>query len=139
METGNLIWFSELLFLDSNANSTQTILRQNFSILTNVSLSHLHVTGLLSIGIVSDPLEEQLLNKLPLWWPNDPILIVFQFLGTYFNCIMFMVASSVVTTIMILNYHHRQADTHEMPSWVRIFHLILETGFLLSIRVSISI
>ena len=31
---------------------------------------------------------------------------------------MFMVASSVVTTIMILNYHHRQADTHEMPSWV---------------------
>ena len=28
-------------------------------------------------------------------------------LGTYFNCIMFMVASSVVTTIMVLNYHHR--------------------------------
>ena len=40
-------------------------------------------------------------------------------LGTYFNCIMFMVASSVVTTIMILNYHHRLADTHEMPEWVR--------------------
>ena len=38
--------------------------------------------------------------------------------GTYFNCIMFMVASSVVTTIMILNYHHRLADTHEMPGWV---------------------
>jgi hypothetical protein len=38
--------------------------------------------------------------------------------GTYFNCIMFMVASSVVTTIMILNYHHRLADTHEMPEWV---------------------
>ena len=29
-----------------------------------------------------------------------------------------MVASSVVTTIMILNYHHRLADTHEMPDWV---------------------
>ena len=43
--------------------------------------------------------------------------------GTYFNCIMFMVASSVVTTIMILNYHHRQADTHEMPSWVRLLFL----------------
>ena len=39
-------------------------------------------------------------------------------IGTYFNCIMFMVASSVVTTIMILNYHHRLADTHEMPNWV---------------------
>ena len=38
--------------------------------------------------------------------------------GTYFNCIMFMVASSVVTTIMILNYHHRLPDTHTMPHWV---------------------
>ncbi|XP_059080785.1 neuronal acetylcholine receptor subunit alpha-7-like isoform X12 [Tigriopus californicus] len=44
-------------------------------------------------------------------------------LGTYFNCIMFMVASSVVTTIMILNYHHRLADTHEMPNWVRCVFL----------------
>ena len=31
-----------------------------------------------------------------------------------------MVASSCVTTIMILNYHHRMADTHEMPEWVSI-------------------
>jgi len=36
---------------------------------------------------------------------------------------MFMVASSVVTTIMILNYHHRLADTHEMPNWVRFIFL----------------
>jgi hypothetical protein len=35
---------------------------------------------------------------------------------------MFMVASSVVTTIMILNYHHRLADTHEMPEWVGFFY-----------------
>ncbi|XP_066584869.1 neuronal acetylcholine receptor subunit alpha-7-like isoform X1 [Prorops nasuta] len=41
-------------------------------------------------------------------------------LGTYFNCIMFMVASSVVSTILILNYHHRNADSHEMSEWVRI-------------------
>ena len=39
-------------------------------------------------------------------------------LGTYFNCIMFMVASSVVTTIMVLNYHHRHKETHSMPAWV---------------------
>lgn len=39
--------------------------------------------------------------------------------GTYFNCIMFMVASSVVSTILILNYHHRNPDTHEMSDWVR--------------------
>lgn len=38
-------------------------------------------------------------------------------LGTYFNCIMFMVASSVVSTILILNYHHRHVDTHEMSDW----------------------
>lgn len=41
-------------------------------------------------------------------------------LGTYFNCIMFMVASSVVSTILILNYHHRNADTHEMSDWVSL-------------------
>ncbi|XP_022915095.1 neuronal acetylcholine receptor subunit alpha-7 [Onthophagus taurus] len=44
-------------------------------------------------------------------------------LGTYFNCIMFMVASSVVSTILILNYHHRNADTHEMSSWVKVVFL----------------
>ncbi|XP_024876097.1 neuronal acetylcholine receptor subunit alpha-7-like isoform X1 [Temnothorax curvispinosus] len=44
-------------------------------------------------------------------------------LGTYFNCIMFMVASSVVSTILILNYHHRNADSHEMGRWVRVLFL----------------
>lgn len=31
-----------------------------------------------------------------------------------------MVASSVVSTILILNYHHRNADTHEMSDWVSV-------------------
>lgn len=44
-------------------------------------------------------------------------------LGTYFNCIMFMVASSVVSTILILNYHHRNADTHVMSDWIRVVFL----------------
>merc|ERR1719340_86842 len=52
-----------------------------------------------------------------------PITSDSPLIGTYFNCIMFMVASSVVTTIMILNYHHRLADTHEMPPWVRCVFL----------------
>ena len=39
---------------------------------------------------------------------------------------MFMVASSVVTTIMILNLHHRLPDTHTMPFWVSYYYLILE-------------
>ncbi|XP_043481407.1 neuronal acetylcholine receptor subunit alpha-7 isoform X1 [Leptopilina heterotoma] len=40
-------------------------------------------------------------------------------IGTYFNCIMFMVASSVVLTVVVLNYHHRTADIHEMPNWIK--------------------
>lgn len=32
-----------------------------------------------------------------------------------------MVASSVVSTILILNYHHRNADTHEMSDWVSCY------------------
>ncbi|XP_059082204.1 neuronal acetylcholine receptor subunit alpha-7-like isoform X2 [Tigriopus californicus] len=44
-------------------------------------------------------------------------------IGTYFNCIMMMVASSVVLTVVVLNYHHRTAETHEMPHWVRTLFL----------------
>ena len=46
--------------------------------------------------------------------------IVFGVSATYFNAIMFMVAASVVTTILILNYHHRTSQTHHMPYWVRL-------------------
>ena len=38
--------------------------------------------------------------------------------GTYFNFIMGMVASSVVLTVLVLNYHHRTPETHDMPTWV---------------------
>ncbi|XP_071440774.1 neuronal acetylcholine receptor subunit alpha-7-like isoform X9 [Hetaerina americana] len=44
-------------------------------------------------------------------------------IGTYFNCIMFMVASSVVLTVVVLNYHHRTADIHEMPHWIKCVFL----------------
>uniref|UniRef100_A0A1B6CC32 Neurotransmitter-gated ion-channel transmembrane domain-containing protein n=1 Tax=Clastoptera arizonana TaxID=38151 RepID=A0A1B6CC32_9HEMI len=44
-------------------------------------------------------------------------------IGTYFNCIMFMVASSVVLTVVVLNYHHRTADIHEMPPWIKTVFL----------------
>ncbi|KAF7988302.1 hypothetical protein HCN44_009947 [Aphidius gifuensis] len=34
-----------------------------------------------------------------------------------------MPATSVVSTILILNYHHRNSDTHEMSEWVRTLFL----------------
>ncbi|XP_058796568.1 neuronal acetylcholine receptor subunit alpha-7 isoform X2 [Phymastichus coffea] len=44
-------------------------------------------------------------------------------IGTYFNCIMFMVASSVVLTVLVLNYHHRKPDNYEMPNWTKAVFL----------------
>merc|ERR550519_1958549 len=36
---------------------------------------------------------------------------------------MIMVASSVVCTILILNYHHRLTNTHQMPPWISLIFL----------------
>nr|CAD7256955.1 unnamed protein product [Timema shepardi] len=68
----------------------------------------LGVTILLSLSVFS----LMIADALPQTSEAIPLL------GTYFNCIMFMVASSVVSTILILNYHHRNADTHDMSPWV---------------------
>ncbi|KFM66080.1 Neuronal acetylcholine receptor subunit alpha-7, partial [Stegodyphus mimosarum] len=46
---------------------------------------------------------------------SDAVSII----GTYFACIMIMVAFSVVMTVVVLNYHHRSSDTHEMPECIR--------------------
>lgn len=37
---------------------------------------------------------------------------------------MIMVAFSVVLTVVVLNYHHRNLDTHEMPPWVSTFNFL---------------
>ncbi|XP_050522322.1 neuronal acetylcholine receptor subunit alpha-7-like isoform X2 [Daktulosphaira vitifoliae] len=74
----------------------------------------LGVTILLSLSVFS----LMIADALPQTSEAIPLL------GTYFNCIMFMVASSVVSTIMILNYHHRNADTHVMSKWVKLVLLV---------------
>lgn len=40
--------------------------------------------------------------------------------GTFFSTCMFVVSASVVMTVVVLNFHHRNADTHEMGEWVRL-------------------
>ncbi|OAD54663.1 Acetylcholine receptor subunit alpha-type acr-16 [Eufriesea mexicana] len=43
--------------------------------------------------------------------------------GTYFNCIMFMVANSVILTVLVLNFHHRTSDRYEMRKWIKTLFL----------------
>ncbi|XP_063238844.1 neuronal acetylcholine receptor subunit alpha-7-like [Bacillus rossius redtenbacheri] len=69
----------------------------------------LGVTILLSLTVFSLLVAELLPQT------SDAVPLI----GTYFNCIMFMVASSVVLTVVVLNYHHRTADIHEMPQWIK--------------------
>ena len=56
----------------------------------------LSVTMMISITIYSTIVSNML-----------PVSDASPLIGTYFNCIMFTIASSVVTTIIVLNYHHR--------------------------------
>nr|XP_023023892.1 neuronal acetylcholine receptor subunit alpha-7-like [Leptinotarsa decemlineata]AJZ68868.1 nicotinic acetylcholine receptor alpha 6 [Leptinotarsa decemlineata] len=69
----------------------------------------LGVTILLSLTVFLNLVAE----KIPTTSDAVPLI------GTYFNCIMFMVASSVVLTVVVLNCHHRTADIHEMPQWIK--------------------
>lgn len=51
---------------------------------------------------------------------SDAVSII----GTYFACIMIMVAFSVVMTVVVLNYHHRNQETTEMPAVIRTVFLV---------------
>eukprot|EP00094_Tigriopus_californicus_P008126 TCALIF_07822-PA protein Name:"Similar to CHRNA7 Neuronal acetylcholine receptor subunit alpha-7 (Gallus gallus)" AED:0.17 eAED:0.18 QI:105/0.4/0.45/1/0.5/0.63/11/2162/492 len=73
----------------------------------------LDVTILLSLTVFLNTVSE----TMPATSDAVPLI------STYFNCIMMMVASSVVLTVVVLNYHHRTAETHEMPHWVRTLFL----------------
>ncbi|XP_042143642.1 neuronal acetylcholine receptor subunit alpha-7-like [Ixodes scapularis] len=49
---------------------------------------------------------------------------VLPLLGTYFACIMITVAFSVVMTVVVLNYHHRNQKTTEMPAVPDAIHSV---------------
>ncbi|XP_067934663.1 neuronal acetylcholine receptor subunit alpha-7-like [Watersipora subatra] len=40
-------------------------------------------------------------------------------IAVYFSAVMLLNAASVVFTVLVLNYHHRTSETHEMPRWVK--------------------
>ncbi|XP_074603788.1 neuronal acetylcholine receptor subunit alpha-7-like isoform X2 [Brevipalpus obovatus] len=40
-------------------------------------------------------------------------------IGTYFACIMMVVACSVVMTVVVLNFHHTSQESNEMNIWVK--------------------
>ncbi|XP_071034733.1 acetylcholine receptor subunit alpha-type acr-16-like isoform X4 [Parasteatoda tepidariorum] len=74
----------------------------------------LGVTILLSLSVFQMLVTETLPPS------SDAVSII----GTYFACIMIMVAFSVVMTVVVLNYHHRNSDTHEMPAYIRTVFLL---------------
>uniref|UniRef100_A0A915I7N1 Neurotransmitter-gated ion-channel ligand-binding domain-containing protein n=1 Tax=Romanomermis culicivorax TaxID=13658 RepID=A0A915I7N1_ROMCU len=52
--------------------------------------------------------------------PNSVHVALF---GQYLLFTMFLVSTSIVSTIVILNIYHRDSSTHRMPKWVRILFL----------------
>jgi len=69
----------------------------------------LGVTVMLSLTVFMNIVSE----LMPITSDAVPLI------GTYFNFIMGMVASSVVLTVLVLNYHHRTPETHDMPPWAK--------------------
>ncbi|KAI1283113.1 Neuronal acetylcholine receptor subunit alpha-7 [Halotydeus destructor] len=70
----------------------------------------LGVTILLSMSVFMLQLTETLPPT------SDAVSII----GTYFACIMVMVACSVIMTVIVINLHHRSAETCDMPPWVKV-------------------
>ncbi|KAF8764303.1 Neuronal acetylcholine receptor subunit like protein [Argiope bruennichi] len=81
---------------------------------TSDAVSIIGVTILLSLSVFQMLVTETLPPS------SDAVSII----GTYFACIMIMVAFSVVMTVVVLNYHHRNSDTHEMPEYIRTIFLL---------------
>ena len=111
--------FTHTVFIFRSYNSTVTDHFSKHSFINHPH--HLKQSTHRSAKNISDTFNLININKAKICiieYNNETIL--FHVSATYFNAIMFMVAASVVTTILILNYHHRKTETHEMPQWVSV-------------------
>uniref|UniRef100_A0A1I8GWB3 Neur_chan_LBD domain-containing protein n=1 Tax=Macrostomum lignano TaxID=282301 RepID=A0A1I8GWB3_9PLAT len=78
---------------------------------TSESLPLIGVTILLSLTVFLMTVGE----AMPATSDSVPVI------GMYFACTMIMCSLSVVFTVIVLNYHHRNAESHPIPNWVRKF------------------
>ncbi|KAM3865130.1 neuronal acetylcholine receptor subunit beta-2-like [Diretmus argenteus] len=63
-----------------------------------------------------------------------PTSLAVPLIGKYLMFTMVLVTFSIVTSVCVLNVHHRSPSTHHMPDWVKHFFLVRLPAFLLMRR-----
>ncbi|XP_071774249.1 neuronal acetylcholine receptor subunit beta-2-like [Centroberyx gerrardi] len=63
-----------------------------------------------------------------------PTSLAVPLIGKYLMFTMVLVTFSIVTSVCVLNVHHRSPSTHHMPDWVKRLFLIRLPAFLLMRR-----
>ena len=113
-----------------NVTFTLKIRRRTIYYFANLILPCVLITSMAVLGFSFPPesgekitLEITVLMALAFFMnvisSMQPLSSETPLIGTYFSCMMIMVASSVVCTILVLNYHHRTAVDEGMPIWFR--------------------
>ncbi|XP_042594178.1 neuronal acetylcholine receptor subunit beta-2-like isoform X2 [Cyprinus carpio] len=59
-----------------------------------------------------------------------PTSLAVPLIGKYLMFAMVLVTFSIVTSVCVLNVHHRSPSTHTMPKWVKYYFLFRLPGFL---------
>lgn len=59
-----------------------------------------------------------------------PTSLAVPLIGKYLMFTMVLVIFSIVTSVCVLNVHHRSPSTHTMPKWVKYYFLARLPGFL---------
>lgn len=59
-----------------------------------------------------------------------PTSLAVPLIGKYLMFSMVLVTFSIVTSVCVLNVHHRSPSTHTMPKWVKYYFLARLPGFL---------